>query len=287
MIGNAGLAFARGRCDDGSMSSFDLSARRAGLLFFAFALPVFGQLPQADEVALPAMASASGVVVRAADGEAAHAALSSVFQMNTEVCGLLGVTSRPPRYVAWYTSARSWDAFNGKPDSSSETMGLAGARSIAILSTTNDAGEPLAHEIVHLALKQTSEGPLPLWFEEGCASFFGWQAAKTVASGSGHNLVRTQPALKESELLTHDVLFGCLNYPATPGANRAFYRQSEETVRLLAEHLGGAGFHRLAVLLAANRDLHECMKKGFGFLDGDFKQLEMAVDVRATSRQMR
>ena len=256
-------------------------------IFSVLAIGAFAQPPLPVNGFLPATIAESNLVVRAADEAAAANGMKAVHLLHAEVCDLLTVTSPPPRFVAWFTDTNAWSLFSAKSGDGVEGRGLAGAASIAVLSEPDDANETLAHELVHLVLKKTSSGPLPLWFEEGCASYFGWRAAQAVARAQGRALVRTQPALNPAELLTHDVLLGCLNYPATPAANRAFYRQSEELVRLFDERLGDAGVHKLSVLLVKNNDLRDCLKSEFGYRDGDLNTLDQAVDVRSTTRQER
>jgi hypothetical protein len=258
------------------------------IIFFAIAaLAARAQVFESAGELLPASAAESNLVVRAANAAAASEGMKAVRQLHAEICGLLLVTSPPPRYVAWFTDAGAWSNFSAHSGADIEGRGLAGNGSIAVLAQTNGAHEALAHELVHLALKQTSTGPLPLWFEEGCANHFGWLAAQAVARTQGRNLVRTLPAMSPSELLTHDVLLGCLNYPATVTADRAFYREAEELVRYLHENIGPGGFRDLAVALAKNNDLRDCLRSRFGYRDDDLKTLDRAIDVRSTTRQER
>ncbi len=244
-------------------------------------------LAQVEPVAggtLRASVSESGVVVRAENEETARAGLACVFRMNAEICRAFAVTSPPPRFVAWYTDAAAWSNFSGHAGGA-DGRGLCGAGSIAILAATNDGCEPLAHELVHLVLKQSSPGPLPLWFEEGGALFFGWRAAQAVARTDGRNLVRSLPALHEDELLPTDVIFGCLNYPVLPGSKFAYYRQSEELVRALDEKLGDEGVRKLFVALAGDADLGHCLKREFEYGEADVRLIADMMRARATHKQ--
>ena len=210
--------------------------------------------------------------------------LALVFRMNAEVCRAFVVTSAPPRFVAWYTDAAAWSNFNANSEGG-EGRGRCGAGSIAIFSATNDANESLAHELVHHVLKQTSPGPLPLWFEEGCAMFFGWRTAQALARADGRELVRSLPALSEDELLPADVVFGCLHYPAMAKSNRAFYRQSEEMVRALDEKFGDAGLRKLVAALARDGDLGHCLKREFEYGESAVRQMTQMMNARATQKQ--
>lgn len=257
------------------------------ILFALAALPAFAQFEAAISNALPCDVVASNVEVRAASPAAAAEGLQTVLRLNDEVCALLNVTSPPPRLVAWFTAGASWTNFLRRAGIEPEGRSMVGGHFIAVLVAPDDPGESLAHELIHATLKNTSPGPLPLWFEEGMACHYGWLAAKNAARAQGRDLMRTLPELDEKALLDFEALLAAGDYPHPPAANRSFYRQSEELVGLLAERLGAVGLQTVARGLARGEPLRDWLKKELGYSDASLRRLERAVTVRSTVKQRR
>lgn len=258
------------------------------LLVFALASPrVMAEFEADIRAMLPASAVASNVEVRAADEAAAQRGMVVLQKLNEEICRSLIVTAHPPRLVAWFGDATTWTNFVTKSGFSPNNRSLAGEKFIAVYVPPGDPGEMLAHELVHSVLKEASRGPLPLWFEEGLASHYGWVAARSAASLGGRNLVRTLPPLEEAEWIALKDLVDARKYPDDDAANRAFYRVAEEFVRLLEEKLGPDGLTKLSSRLAKNRDPFDVLRDDFGYSDDGLKMLERAVKVRAMTRQER
>lgn len=256
------------------------------LLMALAALPASAQFGEAAARWLPASCSVSGLEVRATEAATASNGARAVLLLHAEICRQLAVTSPPPRLAAWFTDAAAWSNFCGQAGAGLEGRGLSCEDAVAVMAVPDDANEALAHELVHLVLKRTSSSPLPLWFEEGCAAFYGWRAAQAVAKAErGSALVRTLPALNPAELNALNVLLGYEKYTGSRSLNRAFYRQSEELVRLLHERIGDAGLRRLARQLSVETGLFECLRSGFDYSPGDLELLKETVSVRSTTRQ--
>lgn len=260
---------------------------RLQIVAVVLALSARAQLPPFPPDALPATASISGVVVRAADEASARAGLAVVTQIHAKVCALLCVTTAPPSSVGWFTDKAVWDRYIGKSGAHILGKGVSALGAVAIYADGQDANEPLAHELVHQVLKNTSKAPLPLWFEEGSAACFGWMAAKEYSSTPEKPIQRRLPPIDRAELLSSDVMLKSRDYPEALESNRAFYRQSEELVRLLYEALGPEGFRRLTVELAKNNDLRLCLEKNFSYSVGGWQALTSAMFARATTLQRR
>lgn len=255
----------------------------AGLLLGALAAPA--ELPPASYAALSAVATGPSFVVQARDRASAEAGVRQVLRIQAEICTILATSAPPPARVLWFTERIDWTnclAAVGFPDTD---RSLAGADYIAIHSTSNDAGEALAHEMVHAALKQTAFYPLPLWLEEGFALFTGWRVASAIARRDGLDLQRSLPALQETDLLPLDRVLLLRDYPAPPAENRAFYRQAEELVRYLVERHGDEGFRLLARRMAKGDSLQHCLERRFNYGEENYRRLEAIVRSRSTNKQ--
>lgn len=256
----------------------------AVVLLALLSLSARAQFPALAENELRASVSQSGVVVRAASEDAARSGLTAVLRMHAEVCRAFAVTSPPPRFVAWFTNMNEWIQFRSR-SGASEPQSLSVDGEVAILVTDVHANEPLAHELVHVVLRQTSRAPLPLWFEEGCALYFGWRTAQSIARADGRRLVRTLPAQAEEVLIDTAVLLSAKVYPDALAGKRAFYRQSEEMVRALDEKLGDEGVRKLLDALARDADLVRCLRREFEYGEGDVSLIAEMMRARATHRQ--
>jgi len=102
----------------------------------------------------------------------------------------------------------------------------------------------IAHEVVHLRLSEAFGEDMPLWLEEGLAGYYGWLCAVAYSGRRDVVLVRNQPGLEEKLLYGLEDLLNMRRYPRGGEQARAFYRQSEELVGVLADRLGAPGMPR-------------------------------------------
>jgi len=92
----------------------------------------------------------------------------------------------------------------------------------------------IAHEVIHLRLADFYGENVPLWLDEGLAGHYGWLCAVEYQGQRDVLLYRNHPALAEDDIMTLENLLKLTHYPRTEKKARAFYRQAEELVGVLA-----------------------------------------------------
>ncbi len=119
-------------------------------------------------------------------------------------------------------------------------LALQAGRELFINDDPDQSARPdrIAHEVVHLTLAGVLGTTIPLWLDEGLAGVWGWEAATDIQARRGQTLHRRRPAIPPQDLLSLDALLRARAYPKSPAAARAFYRQAEEFVVLLAARTG-------------------------------------------------
>lgn len=109
-------------------------------------------------------------------------------------------------------------------------------------SRKNIRPDRIAHEVVHVRLAESLELPLPLCLEEGLACHVGWQCAVEFSNFKSVTLTRSEPTIAKSDLFSLPELLAVKAYPANDRKARAFYRQTEELIRVLESRLGEEKF---------------------------------------------
>lgn len=113
------------------------------------------------------------------------------------------------------------------------------------------------HEMMHLRLREVFGERVPLWLEEGLAGHFGWLSAVEFQGLKDVVIARTQPAASEVDLLSLEDLLTMKRYPRDVERTRAFYRQSEALVSVLAERLGRDGLRRMVVAMSTDGEAED------------------------------
>ena len=139
----------------------------------------------------------------------------------------------------------------------------------------------LSHEMAHFRLWQRYGDDVPLWLDEGVASYAGWEAAQDYMLSVGKDLYRDRPSIGVKQFMTVDALTAVKAYPAGEAAFRAFCRESEELVYVIARKIGK---DRLADFIDAvagdELSWKEALQTRFGCDESVFTDLENEVTVR-------
>jgi hypothetical protein len=139
--------------------------------------------------------------------------------------------------------------------------------------------ERLAHESVHRVLRDVV-GRIPLWLDEGLASYLGWRAARICRSREGFELTQSYPVC-DGALLAWSDITSRRAYPPDPQEARLFYRQSEELVTAIAEAVGDANLLEYAKAVARRpARWQKILASRWGMSESDLKELEVKVEAR-------
>jgi hypothetical protein len=150
----------------------------------------------------------------------------------------------------------------------------------------NQRPDRVPHEVVHARMREVHGKAIPLWFDEGLASYYGWRVAVQYARRSGTALTRTLPSCSDSKVLRLDRLAAVREYPDEGESARTFYRQSEELVSAICEKIGDDRMPDLARALCAERqEMRSVLKSRFGFSDENLQVLERTVKERTTTER--
>jgi hypothetical protein len=146
----------------------------------------------------------------------------------------------------------------------------------------NRRPDRVAHEVIHARLRAAYGKEIPLWLDEGLASYYGWRISRQYARRRGAALTRVVPAVPERKLMLMDPLTGLRTYPPDPESAQAFYRQSEELFIAVHEKIGDGDVPRLVnALCGASRGFTPVMQTVFGFSAENLAVLERTVRERS------
>lgn len=177
-----------------------------------------------------------------------------------------------------------WARVQEKVDSRKYSLAMQFLNDMFILQDTNLAANVarVPHEMVHFRLWQIYGKRVPLWLDEGLASYVGWQVAQGYYRLKDRELVRALPAAPAANIQSLEHVTSAAAYPLAKGAVVAFARESEELVAEIARRIGG---QNLAPLLRAvinwRVPWNRYLRDQYGFTDQDFADIERAVRDRS------
>lgn len=139
----------------------------------------------------------------------------------------------------------------------------------------------LPHEVVHLRLHELYAERLPLWLEEGMASYLGWEVAQAYHLEQGTKLTRTTDPLPPDEFLPASDVLGAEVYPEDPAAVRAFYRQTEERARAIVKTIGRSSIREfLSEQVEHDEPWQQTLRDRFHCTNEDLEAIEKTVRER-------
>jgi len=126
----------------------------------------------------------------------------------------------------------------------------------------NKRPDRIAHEIIHARLAASLPTALPLCMEEGIAGYYGWLCAVEFGGLKDMTLYRKDPPLAEENIFPMPELMLITAYPSDDQKARAFYRQSEELIRVVESRISREEMPALVRQMSTNDvDLIERMRE--------------------------
>ncbi len=152
-------------------------------------------------------------------------------------------------------------------------LALQSGRDILVKDTPVARADRVFHEVIHFRLHEAFGSRLPLWLEEGLASWMGVGIARDYYSSLGKRLTGEWPGVPPAELLASDFLLTQPGYVEAPVSAQAFARQSAELVGLLAGRLGRERWAAAVRAMGQGGDWRRTLASGYGVDMTDLKQL--------------
>jgi hypothetical protein len=146
---------------------------------------------------------------------------------------------RPARLFI-ISDRKIWNRVLRGADRRKDSLAIQAENEIFILrepSAPVDQGR-LPHELVHLKLWRQHGDRIPLWLDEGMASYLGWCAAGRVARAGGAALTRGKGIVAEDQIRSPAEVQSVRSYKEM---GPAFYRQAEEMVAAVARRVEAKG----------------------------------------------
>ena len=140
----------------------------------------------------------------------------------------------------------------------------------------------IAHEIVHLRLRQVCAGDLPLWIDEGLSSYLGWKIAEGYGRLQRSVLTQELPDLQAEQLVANREITERTTYPRSEAEARIFYRQADALIRAVAYRIGDDHLSEwLGALCGGKVSWQDVLTRDFGFSGQDFEALESEMKKNA------
>ena len=145
-------------------------------------------------------------------------------------------------------------------------------------------GEKLAHEMAHVRMRRLYGGGVPLWLDEGVASYVAWNVARDYYDLLNRELVRTRPPVDPLDMMALDDLARVDAYPRSLESARAFYRQAEELIRQVALRIGDGRLHAFVRAVCGDKpSWREALADTFGLPGNELDRIESDVFLALTS----
>lgn len=186
-------------------------------------------------------------------------------------------------HMFFVSDPKVWKRIQARADPSKYGQAMQLANDIFIFRRSGELANVLQipHEVVHFRIWQGYGKDLPIWLDEGLASYAGWEIARSYYAEMGKPLARTPPAARPEHLVTLDVLTAQEEYPAMSDGGATYYRQVEELVRLIAERIGKDRLPEFVKYVALDGcDWRTALRDRLGFAESDFAGMEEEVRMR-------
>lgn len=139
--------------------------------------------------------------------------------------------------------------------------------------------EDIAHEVVHLCLRDAYGDKLPLWLEEGLAAHLGWRITRGYHELRGKHLQRAPADIDPALFRPIDELAEVQEYPEDPAEGRAFYRQVEAWMSVVAARIGDEQLGRFVRAVALDkRPWREVLAGDYEWRAEEIQRLEQMVE---------
>lgn len=232
---------------------------------------------------LPATTTWGAWTLRAADTNLATIWRRHAQAMQRGLDDILKATVPSQLVVGVFADSNAWSRFAREVGGGEGNRGLSGADFVVVSASDRTAIDALAHEMVHVAIKQMTDRPVPLWMEEGLA----YRLGRMVAQTADPSRINEIPALPLDSLLAADHVLNATDYPTDPVRMRSFCRQSEELAGLVWEAGPPDDIRQVMRRLGRGDSLRDCMKKQFKYDAKRWEELLDAMRVRSTTAQRR
>jgi hypothetical protein len=168
----------------------------------------------------------------------------------------LGLTNQPPEkmLVVMVEDGRLWRKLMRGHGLRHDSLAMQIGHELYLKNDPEQNKRPdrIAHEIIHARLAQSLPAALPLCIEEGIAGYYGWLCSVEFGDLKDMTLYRKDPPLDESTIFPMPELMSITAYPAKDQEARAFYRQSEELIRVVESRISREEMPALVRQMATN-----------------------------------
>ncbi|HOW96538.1 MAG TPA: hypothetical protein P5567_03190 [Kiritimatiellia bacterium] len=168
-------------------------------------------------------------------------------------------------------------------DRRKDSLAIQAGDEVFLLREPDAVADPgrLPHELVHLKLWRRFGDRVPLWLDEGLASYLGWAAAARVARAGRAPLDRRLPLYEAAQLQTMEEVQAVRSYSAM---GPAFYRQAEEMVAAVARRAGDGRLGEFAEAVALAGVSWQDYLKQLGLSDVEREDAEKDMRDRVTGK---
>ena len=176
-----------------------------------------------------------------------------------------------------------WDRVLRGADRRKDSLAIQAGDEIFLLREPDAEPDPgrLPHELVHLKLWRRFGDRVPLWLDEGLASYLGWAAAARVARAGQARLNRVKSYYAAAQLQDPEEVQAVRTYDAM---GPAFYRQAEEMVAAVARRVGDGRLGELAESVALAGVSWQDYLKQAGLSDVEREDAEREARDRVTGK---
>jgi len=189
------------------------------------------------------MARSVRISAYAPDDAQAGAILDEAAFSLPEIAMHLGVEPpTQPIRIFLVASSNGWEGLVRATGSRPDGLAVSLRDEIFLRDGGVEAARPdrLAHELVHVVMRDAYGTNVPLWLDEGLAGHLGLAVSRDYRSKYGRRVTGKWAGLSGEEVETIEKLTQRRELPEDPAAARFFYRATQELVTLIENRIGSA-----------------------------------------------
>ncbi len=180
----------------------------------------------------------------------------------TEIAMRLGV--EPPAHpirILLVPEKTGWDVLIRAIGSRPDGLAVSSRDEVFLREGAVDALRPdrLAHELVHIVMRDAYGTNVPLWLDEGLAGHLGVAVSRDYRSLRGRRLTGEWAGFPDARAESLAELTQRRELPEDPAAARFFYRAAQELVTLIENRIGTARLPAYVADVAGGMDWREAL----------------------------
>lgn len=220
------------------------------------------------------------VVVYAADPRTAAVMRDEADYALVEIARRVGVkTPTSTVHILLIPGTGSWDKLARQKGFRPDSLALNVGNEILLRDDPDQRmrADRLAHELVHVVLREAYGPGIPLWLDEGLAGYLGFAVSRAYRAARGTRMGGAWPGVSTAGMESLDGLTSRTRLPEDTDSAMVVYRASEELVAWIEDRLGATRMRSFVAAVATGAPWRAELEKYLNGSHFSIVELEHAI----------